>query len=625
MFLSLAFRMSDMKENKDSVQGDLTAKYKQREQQFQDVVQAQRKRMLLIGFSRLAVFLLAIGACYLAFPLGKYPVIIIGVVGFAGFLYLVKVYERLKKKVRLNECLEQLNKDEQTALGGDFSVFGAGGEFNNPDHPYALDLDVFGNRSLFQFVNRTCTFIGKTRLGQWLAEPLLKKEAIVDRQEAVREVGTKLDWRQLYTASGKLSEEEADDSVRLLRWVLVPGNIGEGFIYKVLMIVYPIVSITILVLAIVELISVLQYLCFLAVPLVIIGLNMRAINLSYQKVSQMKGLLDKYATLLELIESEKFESPQLQASVAGLKHSGKTAGATIRELTNILSSLDNRNNVVVAVLLSILFLWDIQYMRKLQAWQRAHAADLAGWLETISEFDALVSLGTFHFNHPDFNFPEVDQEHYRFEFREAGHPMLQSATRVDNDFVLDDLGRFTILTGANMAGKSTFLRTIGINLILALAGAPVCAKSFVFHPIALYSSMRTSDSLQDHESYFFTELKRLKMIIDHLKTGEKMFILLDEILKGTNSEDKESGSRALIKQLSEMGAMGIVATHDLSLCRLEEQFPKTLRNQCFEVEIKGDQLVFDYRLRNGVCQNRNATFLMHQMGIIPKDSSDDNS
>ena len=200
---------------------------------------------------------------------------------------------------------------------------------------------------------------------------------------------------------------------------------------------------------------------------------------------------------------------------------------------------------------------------------------------------------------------------------ELGHPLLDPSTRIDNDMNLAKPGEFLIITGANMAGKSTFLRTVGVNLILAMNGAVTCAKSFKFAPIEMLTSVRATDSLQDHESYFYAELKRLKMLIDKLKEGKPIFIIVDEMLRGTNSRDKQEGSRQFIMQLMELKGVGMIATHDLSLGTLQDEFPDYAKNKRFEVDITDGHLSFDYKLRDGISQNLNATFLMKKMGIMP--------
>jgi DNA mismatch repair ATPase MutS len=261
-----------------------------------------------------------------------------------------------------------------------------------------------------------------------------------------------------------------------------------------------------------------------------------------------------------------------------------------------------------------IFLWDILQMLRLENWQKKNREKAGDWFDVIAETDALNSLANYYFNNDEYIFPEINDGEFSVKAVNLGHPLINKSQLVGNDVDIRK-GEFIIVTGANMAGKSTYLRTVGVNLVLAMAGAPVCAGSYIFRPIRLFTSIRTSDSLTDNESYFYAELKRLKRIIDEIKSGKEVFIILDEILKGTNSKDKHSGSEALLKQLIQYKATGIIATHDVALGILEKTFPENIKNLCFEVDITSDKLTFDYKLRPGVSRNMNATILMRQMGI----------
>jgi len=251
---------------------------------------------------------------------------------------------------------------------------------------------------------------------------------------------------------------------------------------------------------------------------------------------------------------------------------------------------------------------------KLKEWLSSNSEEIKNWFEAVYEMETVSSLGNFHFNNPTNNFPEMDKD-IVLSAENLAHPLLNNKTRVVNNFELDNLQKFTIITGANMAGKSTFLRAIGVNLILAMSGASVSATKFSFTPLPLFSSMRTADSLSENESYFYSELKRLQLIVNKLKSGEKLFIILDEILKGTNSKDKAEGSKKFVQQLINYKTAGIIATHDLSLCSLKNDFPSQIENSYFDVEIENDNLIFDYKLKPGICSNMNAQFLMKKMGI----------
>ena len=332
------------------------------------------------------------------------------------------------------------------------------------------------------------------------------------------------------------------------------------------------------------------------------------------QVSKTSEMLNKYAYLLKKIESLVEASVRLAELKQNLVKGDLSASRSLKSLSSILTALDNRMNFVSWTLFNGLVLWDILQMRRLENWQSLHKDEIGKWFETIAEIDTLICFANFNYNHPDAHFPEIFTTENQIIAENLGHPLIIRDVRVNNPLEIRHR-QFLIITGANMAGKSTYLRTVGINLILGMCGAPVCATKFSFKPMEIYTSIRTSDSLQKNESYFYSELKRLKTIIDELKTGKELFIILDEILKGTNSKDKHAGSEALLKQFISYNASGIVATHDVALGILQESFPDHILNRCFEVDIDGDRLTFDYKLKDGVSKNMNATLLMREMGI----------
>jgi DNA mismatch repair ATPase MutS len=250
---------------------------------------------------------------------------------------------------------------------------------------------------------------------------------------------------------------------------------------------------------------------------------------------------------------------------------------------------------------------------KLEKWISRYKHTVERWFEVVAFFYAENSLANFHFNHPKFVFPEISSEKQVIESLNLGHPLLKVEKRIDNDFNIKK-EEFFIITGANMAGKSTFLRTVSLSIVMANAGLPVCATSFKYAPIKLITSMRTSDSLSEEASYFYSELKRLKFIVDQIE-NEDYFIILDEILKGTNSKDKAIGSKKFVEKLSKSKSTGIIATHDVSLCELEREFAG-IKNYYFDAEIIENEMYFDYSLKNGVCKNMNASFLLQKMEII---------
>ena len=305
----------------------------------------------------------------------------------------------------------------------------------------------------------------------------------------------------------------------------------------------------------------------------------------------------------------------LQELKTDLTSQNQTASQAVRQLSKLMNALDQRSNLLMSTILNGLIFWELRQVMRIEKWKEIHASDLPRWIETIGEIDAYCSLATFAYNHPDYIYPTIAAQSFNIQAEALGHPLMDRNQCVRNGIDIEKRPFFIIITGANMAGKSTYLRTVGVNYLLACIGAPVWAKQMKIYPARLVTSLRTSDSLADNESYFFAELKRLKLIIDKLEAGEELFIILDEILKGTNSMDKQKGSFALIKQFMHMNANGIIATHDLLLGTLIESFPQNIRNYCFEADITNNELTFSYQMRNGVAQNMNACFLMKKMGI----------
>ena len=285
----------------------------------------------------------------------------------------------------------------------------------------------------------------------------------------------------------------------------------------------------------------------------------------------------------------------------------------LNDLFRELGNLDQRNNAFFAILANGFILWDLRYAYRVEQWIMKNETHMEKWFEAVVEFDALNSMANYAFNHPAFTFPEIHSGNSVIKADELGHPLLPDNRRICNDIGIND-GNFFIITGANMAGKSTFLRTVALSVVMSNMGMPVCARNYKYRPIKLISSMRTSDSLKDDESYFFSELKRLKYIVDQIQK-DTYFIILDEILKGTNSKDKAEGSQQFVERLVASHSTGLIATHDLSLCAISQKFSE-VKNYFFEAQIIKDELYFDYRFKSGVCQNMNASFLLKKMGIV---------
>ena len=330
-------------------------------------------------------------------------------------------------------------------------------------------------------------------------------------------------------------------------------------------------------------------------------------------IGDKRFLFEKYSEHFRLLRQEQFQASILQ-EITSL---GKEAEAQLSVLSSRSRALDLRLNFFASLLLNSTMLYDLFAVYRLEQWREKNKEHLKMWLEAVQKADALIGLGALHFNYPEFIFPEITESNHLVA-EKLGHPLLPASKRVDNHLDLGKDANLWIVTGANMAGKSTYLRAVGVNVVLALSGSAVCAKSMQCPLISIFTGMRNTDSINENQSYFFAELLRLHNIVEELKTGNRLLILLDEILKGTNSGDKLSGSLELMQQLSQYDCIGMVATHDIDLGVLETKLPGKIANWHFETFIKGDELSFDYTLHPGVSTSKNATFLMKKMGIIPK-------
>jgi DNA mismatch repair ATPase MutS len=348
------------------------------------------------------------------------------------------------------------------------------------------------------------------------------------------------------------------------------------------------------------------------VQLATLGIYLKRINAFHESISRKKRILENYSLVLHYLQQEKFSSEEMQA-ITRVAHQ---ADVRMKKLASLVSSFNARTNSLMAFIVNSFFMYDLQYVYRLEEWKEQNKTDLQQWLEAISKTELLISFATFGYNHPSFINAEISDTIY-IEASELGHPLIDPKECITNSITIGNGPGVLIVTGANMAGKSTFLRTLGTNIVLALNGAPVFAKKFKCPLIRLRTGMRTADSLKDHQSYFYAELDRLKSIMDELRSNKPLLILLDEILKGTNSTDKQAGSIALVKQLLPHPCLAIIATHDLALGELEHEFPSKVKNFHFEPNIENDQLSFDYKLKPGIAQKMNATFLMKKMGIIP--------
>lgn len=574
-----------------------------------------RKRIYYISLLRLVLFVEAIAAAIIFWPDGWGILFAFAILPFCVFIWLVKRHnfwfyrkDLLKKKITINE-------QELRAIQYDFSDFDSGKEYIDPAHLYTFDLDVFGEHSLFQSINRTSTPVGKQHLAAWFNKHLEDKNAIERRQEGVRELSADVEFRQQIRLLGLLYKGSPADTSEIKEWADSASYYRKHWFLRLIPWLVSIVNAICIGGAVLGVLPATiaggVFFCFV----IFSSVFSKGITKLQNTYGEKLQILSTYADQILLTEKKDMKSLVLQQLKEELKSRNLTASQAVRQLSKLMNALDQRNNLLISSILNGLIFWELRQVMRIEKWKEMHASDLPRWIETIGEIDAYCSLATFAYNHPEYIYPAICAESFHLQAEGLGHPLMDRDKCVRNGIEIDKRPFFIIITGANMAGKSTYLRTVGANYLLACIGAPVWAKRMEIYPARLVTSLRTSDSLTDNESYFFAELKRLKLIIDKLEAGEELFIILDEILKGTNSMDKQKGSFALIKQFMRTNANGIIATHDLLLGTLIESFPDNIRNYCFEADIQNNDLTFSYQMRNGVAQNMNACFLMKKMGI----------
>lgn len=541
----------------------------------------------------------------------------------AGFIVCINVYYSWKDERRLLEKLRFVSTNELDSLAGKANAFPDGASYLDNDN-YLDDLDIFGQRSLFHTINRTTTTRGAASLADRLRQPVLQPGEIVRQQDAIRALSGQSDIRRLLTATGLVMQENAAapgsapadfDISKLREWLDTPPRIANRLPLRI-------------GIAIVELFSAYAMYLFFAgnlyIPILLAFLFCRLVQAGFLKyvgrqhqlIGHNHEMLDQFAGILRVFNKTDTTGSAVLQELC--KHTGN-AHTAIRRLSRLTNAFDQRMNLLVNLVLSNFFFYDLHCMIGLEQWKAANRAEFLTWLDAVATVESLNSLATFAFNNPDNNYPTpvaAPSPALFIEATQLAHPLIPAARRVANDLTIGREERLILVTGSNMSGKTTFLRTLGVNLLMAQCGLPVCAASFVFTPLQLLTSLRISDSLQDQTSYFMAELKKLQKIIRRLETGAPALVLIDEILRGTNSEDKTYGSEHFILRLLQYPCLSLFATHDLSLGQLEQTKSGAVRNYCFESVIEAGELHFDYRLQRGIARNRNASFLMKKMDII---------
>ncbi len=588
--------------------------YRERARQYQAEASALQQRYNRLALARLIVFVAGVLALVYLWGWHWLAGALVTLLFLGAFYRFIQRHQRIQEESRHLERLGRINGYEREALERLFiesKPWSDGAGFVDPDHPYSLDLDLFGPYSFFLYVNRCGTSLGRQRLAAYLQAGAAPAE-IEARQAAVAELGGQLDWRQHLQAYGLETKDEPQHIELLRRWLDDEVFVSNDRRLRAALYLTPLwVAAGLLIWAL----YLPWYLgiLFLAPPALILRRTLDRVNYTHQRTTHAGNALSDYARLISHIERGNFTSPKLKELQGALVAGERRASTDIARLSYIISQLNVRYNAF-AIFLNLFALWDLQWVYRLEQWKAAHRRSLPAWFEALAEIEALNSLSSMFGNNPDWTFPVI-REAASLSGEALGHPLIHPAKRVTNDLQMPTSGHIKLITGSNMAGKSTFLRTVGLNVVLAMAGAPVCARRLELPLLQVYTSMRTQDALHESTSSFYAELKRLQFIIEAVERGDNVFFLLDEILKGTNSRDRHTGSKALIRQLIKSGGGGLIATHDLELGALESLYGGAIENLCMEVAIRDGELFFDYKLGKGVSRSFNATLLMKNMGI----------
>lgn len=530
------------------------------------------------------------------------------------FLITIKIDLLLNAKILYHKSLNDIFDKEIEAIEGKFERFDAGSEYINQGHEYSFDLDIFGNRSFFHRLDRTVTPEGKRELVNKLTNLLDSKEAVIERQNSIKELRAKINFCHCFMAYGAGVNKKMNS---LISYLPAKSSINNKGLNKLTNLLYSSVSLT--------LIS-----CFLAyfqyisayIPSVLFFVQLLASIIVYKRnnknLSEIENInknSKKYVKLLAHVLNEKFEDKTNHELKNKLLQPVESQLA-FKKLSSLLNKFDNRENSYAFIILNGLFLQDLFLLINYAKWKKKYLSHIPKWLEVLGEFDSLISLANYSFNKPEYIIPEIISDNrIKICAQNIGHPFIDKNKVVKNSFRLEN-GQLSIITGANMSGKSTFLRTLGINYIMALNGLTVCASSFRCSIMSVFSSMRNSDDLVSGKSYFSAELDRLEKLIRYCKTNHYTLILLDEILKGTNSKDKLSGSILFLREILKKNVSGIIATHDLALTEIQKEMPELIRNYYFDFHFgMDDKILYDYKIKHGVSTSFNATYLLNKILI----------
>lgn len=594
--------------------------YSKRKEKYKKLFKKQNRIINIISLIRMVIFISAV-----SFPLffyysikNMYLSIFTFLVFASTFVIIAVKHDKIIKTRDLIANICNINQQCIERVEGKWKEFlDDGEEYKDENHPYSNDLDIFGRASLFQYINNTTTHIGREKLKKSLTSNSYSHKEIYRRQEAIKELSKMIGFRQRLKGEGLKNFNSSKNAASLLKWTKQKHGFYESKFIQTISIGLPVLTLGAIVYYFLGVLkSYYVPLVFIIVNVIVLKINKNERNNALDTVYIYKKQINNYYSMLKLIEKMNFKSVYLKELKAKLIYENSSASEKIRKLNKLSDLIEDRRNLMYFILNYVL-LWDYHCMINLEKWKKAHGKELEKWLETIGTIEELGSFSTLAFDNLEWTMPKFKEDGFIFKGENIGHPLLGSE-RVCNDLTIEEDKKIILITGSNMSGKSTFLRTAGINLVLAYAGAPVCAKKFECSIMEIFTCMRISDNLEKNISSFYGELLRIKELVNKTKEGRKVFFLLDEIFKGTNSIDRHTGAKNLINKLSREKVLGMVSTHDLELGSLENE-NSNIKNYHFEEYYKNNKIYFDYKLRKNISTTRNAMYLMKIAGIVDND------
>ncbi len=592
-------------------------KYQERIQRAKDEIQRLHKSINQNSFARLFVIIGGGGLLFYLIQQENLLLLLLAVLVIVFlFAFLIRRQSKLEKQHADAEAFLKVNENEIRLRNTRQTLYSDGTNFEDGRHPYTSDLDIFGQFSLFSLINRCATALGIAKLAGWLQGAATKQE-IEGRQKAVAEIAEDLDWSQNFQSKLLFNIHQKIEVKSFLLRYFEGSSLAFGNVFMRLYVPaapYVLLSGVLFSLLVTPIWTGLSLLGLIHLFWTL-GLAGK-VGLFSSRIDKVGQILAAYAEGLTLIEEKTFEAAENQRLQQQLGVGGKPLSTAFRELSTLINNLDARNNMLMGAILNIILLWDFKYVMKIVQWKSRYEADILEAFDVIAGFEALNSLAILKRNHPSWANPELlsDTAADKILAMEISHPLIPSGQSIANDYN-NAHHRIALITGSNMAGKSTFLRTFGINAVLAYAGAVTCAARFKLPIYNLISYMRIRDSLNESTSTFKAELDRMKFILDTVKEDKNSFFLIDEMLRGTNSVDKYLGSRAIIRKLIAMEGKGMVATHDLQLASLEEENVGKVQNYHFDIRVEEGEMLFDYKLKHGRCTIFNASLLLKGIGI----------